>query len=88
MFHFQNYKKLLESIIQKINFLNFMVNMENTKNDWYYYIKWNIESYMFIIKLSIDQKTLSYTKSYKNDKMEKCIFVRIFKLTFVSFSKL
>ena len=24
----------------------------------------------------------------KNDKMEKCIFVRIFKLTFVSFSKL
>ena len=65
-----------------------MINMENTKNDWYYFFNENLELYTFIIDIGIVQNTSSYTKSYKNDKMEKSIFVRIFKLTFVSFSKL
>ena len=43
---------------------------------------------MFGIDLIISQNISSCIKSYKNGKMEKCIFVRIFKLTFISFSKL
>ena len=43
---------------------------------------------MFSIELSIAQNASSCIKSYKNDKMEKYIFVKIFKLIFVSFSKL
>ena len=65
-----------------------MVNMENTKNEWFYYINGNLESYVFIIDLGVTQNISSYTKSYKNDKMEKYNFIRIYKLTFVSFSKL
>ena len=65
-----------------------MVSMENTKNDWYYYIKWNLESYVFNIGFNIAQNSSSYIKSHKNDKMEKYIFVRIFRITFVSFSKI
>ena len=65
-----------------------MVNIENTKNDWFYYINENLEFYVFGIDICVAQNTPSCIKSYKNDKMEKYIFVRIFKLTFVSFSKL
>ena len=35
---FLKLQNLSENIIQKINFLNFMMSMENTKNDWFYYI--------------------------------------------------
>ena len=65
-----------------------MVSMENIKIDFFYCINENIELYEFIIDFKMSQNVLSYTKSYKNDKMKKYIFVRIFKLTFVSFSKL
>ena len=43
---------------------------------------------MLSIVLDITQNSSSYIKSHKNDKMEKYIFVKIFKLTFVSFLKL
>ena len=64
----------MESIIQKNNFLNFMINMGNTKNDWFYCINENLEYYAFNIDLSIAQNSLNCTKSYKKDKMEKKIF--------------
>ena len=48
-----------------------MVNMENIKNNWFYYINENLESYMFSIELSIAQNGSSYTKSYKKGKIEK-----------------
>ena len=62
--------------------------MKIQKNEWFYYINVNLEYYVFSIDLGIVQNMSSYTISYKNDKKEKYIFVRIFKLTFVLFSKL
>ena len=65
-----------------------MVNMKNTKNDWFYYINGNLELYTFSIDIDITQNASSYIKSYKTDKMQKWIFERNYKLNFVSFSKL
>ena len=52
----------MKSIIHKINFLNFMVNIENTKNECFCCINGNLELYTFIIDIDIAQITSSYTK--------------------------
>ena len=55
-----------------------MVNIENTKNDWFWYINENLEFCAFSIDIGISQNASSYTKSYKNDKMKKIILWKKF----------
>ena len=45
--------------------------MKNTKNDRFYYTNEKLELYVFSIHLGIAQNVSSYTKSYKNDKIQK-----------------
>ena len=48
-----------------------MVTMKNTKNDCFYHTNKNIESYVLRIEFGSAQIISSYTKLYKNDKIEK-----------------
>ena len=45
--------------------------MENIKNGLLCYINGKLELYVFIIDTGIAQTVPPYTKSYKNDKMQK-----------------